>query len=230
MSDRIDPRRQTREIREALGRYEPEQLLDILTHVFRQYVVDGSAPPPMQLQDELSGLSFAQVIERLQLRLDLPELRLFEVQAGRVMVRVDGRLYPLETAESRPEPLPVQRVVSVQPMPAAAAPAAAAPASPAPGPSAESRDVAQAPGVHSVGHASAVRPQSAAAPPRATPAAAPAANPTARPAQTTARPAAAPTTTPSAPASTPSAPARPEKAQTEKNDSPGGRFGLLEID
>ena len=120
MSDRIDPRRQTREIREALGRYEPEQLLDILTHVFRQYVVDGSAPPPMQLQDELSGLSFAQVIERLQLRLDLPELRLFEIQAGRVMVRVDGRLYPLETAESRPEPLPVQRVVSMQPMAPAA--------------------------------------------------------------------------------------------------------------
>lgn len=44
MSDRIDPRRQTREIREALGRFEPEQLLEILTHVFRQYVIDGGAP------------------------------------------------------------------------------------------------------------------------------------------------------------------------------------------
>ncbi len=229
MSDRIDPRRQTREIREALGRYEPEQLLDILTHVFRQYVVDGSAPPPMQLQDELSSLSFAQVIERLQLRLDLPELRLFEVQAGRVMVRVDGRLYPLETAEGRQEPLPVQRVVTVQPM-TPAAPPAAPPASPAQSPSNESRDAAQAPGVHSVGHASAARPQPAAAPPRATPAAAPAAAQAARPAPTTARPAAAQPAAPSAPATAPAAPARPEKAQPEKNDSPGGRFGLLEID
>ena len=227
MSDRIDPRRQTREIREALGRYEPEQLLDILTHVFRQYVVDGSAPPPMQLQDELSGLSFAQVIERLQLRLDLPELRLFEIQAGRVMVRVDGRLYPLETAESRPEPLPVQRVVSMQPMSPAAPPApAAAPPAPAqgPAPAAENRDAA--PGVHSVGHASAARPQPAAQPARPSPTAAPAA----RPMAPAARPAATPSQAPAAQAAAPAAPARPEKAQTEKNDSPGGRFGLLEID
>lgn len=227
MSDRIDPRRQTREIREALGRYEPEQLLDILTHVFRQYVVDGSAPPPMQLQDELSGLSFAQVIERLQLRLDLPELRLFEIQAGRVMVRIDGRLYPLETAESRPEPLPVQRVVSMQPMAPAAPPApAAAPPAPAqgPAPAAENRDAA--PGVHSVGHASAARPQPAAQPARPSPTAAPAARPTAP----AARPAATPSQAPAAQAAAPAAPARPEKAQTEKNDSPGGRFGLLEID
>ena len=227
MSDRIDPRRQTREIREALGRYEPEQLLDILTHVFRQYVVDGSAPPPMQLQDELSGLSFAQVIERLQLRLDLPELRLFEIQAGRVMVRVDGRLYPLETAESRPEPLPVQRVVSMQPMAPAAPPApATAPPAPAqgPAPAAENRDAA--PGVHSVGHASAARPQPAAQPARPSPTAAPAARPTAP----AARPAATPSQAPATQAAAPAAPARPEKAQTEKNDSPGGRFGLLEID
>lgn len=220
MSDRIDPRRQTREIREALGRYEPEQLLDILTHVFRQYVVDGSAPPPMQLQDELSGLSFAQVIERLQLRLDLPELRLFEIQAGRVMVRVDGRLYPLETAESRPEPLPVQRVVSMQPMAPAAPPAPAQ----GPAPAAENRDAA--PGVHSVGHASAARPQPAAQPARPSPTAAPAARPTAP----AARPAATPSQAPATQAAAPAAPARPEKAQTEKNDSPGGRFGLLEID
>ena len=79
MSDRIDPRRQTKEIREALARFEPEQVLDILTHVFRQYVVEGSSAPPIQMQDELAGLNFVQIIERLQLRLDVPELRLFEV-------------------------------------------------------------------------------------------------------------------------------------------------------
>ncbi len=226
MSDRIDPRRQTREIREALSRFEPEQLLEILTHVFRQYVVDGGAPPPMQLQDELTGLSFAQLIERLQLRLDLPELRLFELQAGRVMVRIDGRLQPLELADSRPEPLPVQRVVSVQPMAAPSPPPAAPPPASA-SPGTETRETAATPGVHAVGHASSARPQPAAAPAARPAATAPAARPTA------ARPAAAPApaTTP-APAAgpAPAGPARPDNAQTEKNDSPGGRFGLLEID
>ncbi len=223
MSDRIDPRRQTREIREALSRFEPDQLLEILTHVFRQYVVEGGAPPAMQLQDELSGLSFAQVIERLQLRLDLPELRLFELQGGRVMVRVDGRLQPLETADSRPEPLPMQRVVNVQPMATPTAPApppAQPPASASPG--TESRETA-VPGVHAVGHASGTRPQ--AAPAR------PATAATTRP--TAARPATTPAVAPAAtPAASPAAaaPARPDKAQTEKPDSPGGRFGLLEID
>ena len=180
----------------------------------------------MQLQDELTGLSFAQLIERLQLRLDLPELRLFELQAGRVMVRVDGRLQPLELADSRPEPLPAQRVVSVQPMAAPAPPPAAPPPASA-SPGTETRETAATPGVHAVGHASSARPQPAAAPTARPAATAPAARPTAaRPAA-----AAAPATTP-APAAgpAPAGPARPDKAQTEKNDSPGGRFGLLEID
>ncbi len=87
MSDRHDLRRQTREIREALSRYDQEQLIDILTHVFRQYIVDGAAPAPASAAlagDELAGLSFPQLIERLQLRLDLPELSLFEVQGQRL--------------------------------------------------------------------------------------------------------------------------------------------------
>ncbi len=226
MSDRIDPRRQTREIREALSRFEPDQLLEILTHVFRQYVVEGGAPPAMQLQDELTGLSFAQVIERLQLRLDLPELRLFELQGGRVLVRVDGRLHPLETADSRPEPLPMQRVVNVQPMAIPAAPTpppAQPPASASPGKS--SRETAM-PGVHAVGHASGARAEAAPTPARPTATATAARPAAARPAAT---PAAAPATTPAtAPAA--AAPARPDKAQTEKPESPGGRFGLLEID
>ena len=43
MSDRHDPRRQTREIQEALSRYDREQLIDILVHVFRTYVLEGAA-------------------------------------------------------------------------------------------------------------------------------------------------------------------------------------------
>ncbi|MFO0576312.1 MAG: hypothetical protein U1A78_20095 [Polyangia bacterium] len=231
-----DLRRQTREIKEALSRFEPEQLVDILTHVFRQYVIEGAAPPPASLsgQDELSGLSFPQLIERLQLRLDLPELRLLEVQGGRVLVRVEGRLVPLETGDTRPEPLPMARVTHVHtlPSPAAAPPPAAAPGT-------ESREVASPPGVAPVGVAGSARPDGTARAHAQGPAA------SARPA-TSATPAAAPRPAASAPA--PSGPARPaagpdskpapaparadKPAQPDKKDSAdnGARFSLLEID
>ncbi|HMU39402.1 MAG TPA: hypothetical protein PKE31_10345 [Pseudomonadota bacterium] len=224
MSDRIDPRRQTKEIREALARFEPEQVLDILTHVFRQYVVEGSSAPPIQMQDELAGLNFVQIIERLQLRLDVPELRLFEVQAGRVMVRLDGRLHPLEIGDTRPEPLPVSRVVNMQPMSSAAQTSQPAPATSAPG--TESRETTAA-AARSQPVPPSVRPAAQAAQ------AAQATQATQRPVPA-ARPAATPSpTAPANPSSAPaasSAPVRPDKAQVEKPESPGGRFGLLEID
>lgn len=227
-----DLRRQTREIKEALSRFEPEQLVDILTHVFRQYVIEGAAPPPASLsgQDELSGLSFPQLIERLQLRLDLPELRLLEVQGGRVLVRVEGRLVPLETGDSRPEPLPMARVTHIHtlPSPAAAPPPAAAPGT-------ESREVASPPGVAPVGFAGSARPdgtarahaQGPAARPAATPAAAPRPAASAPAPSGPARPAAGPDSKPAP------APARADKpAQPDKKDGAdnGARFSLLEID
>lgn len=240
MSDRHDLRRQTREIREALSRFEPEQLVDILTHIFRQYVMEGAAAPAssVTLADELQGLSFAQVIERLQLRLDLPELRLLEVTGGRVMCRVEGRLVPLEVPDARaPEPLPVMRggpgiqqiQLTVQQQPAAAS--AAAPASPG----TESRETAGAPppGVSPVGHAGSVRPDGTARPSAPRPAAAATAR-SAVPAASGTAPGAGGPARPGAPApaaggaAAPSA--RPEKpAPPEKTDS-GGRFNLLEID
>lgn len=222
-----DLRRQTREIKEALSRFEPEHLVEILTHVFRQYVIDGVALPPSSMagQDELSGLSFPQLIERLQLRLDLPELRLFEVQAGRVMVRVEGRLVPVETADARPEPLPVARVTHVHTLPSAPAPAS---------PGTQTREVAAAPGVAPIGHSGSARPDGTArsqgrpaAPPepRAPAAAAPAPSGPSRPAAPAGAPSPAPGPAPAA--ARPEKPAAPEK---DKNDSNGARFSLLEID
>jgi len=231
MSDRHDLRRQTREIREALSRFEPEQLVDILTHIFRQYVMDGAAAPAssVTLQDELQGLSFAQLVERLQLRLDLPELRLLEVAGGRVSCRVEGRLVPLVVPDARaPEPLPAMRggniqqiQLTVQPLPAAA------PAPPPAAPGTEMRESA-VPGVAPVGHSGSARPDGTARQaPRAAAATARSVAPAAAPAAGGARPAgaAAGGSSPTAPA-----PARPEKpAPPEKPDS-GGRFNLLEID
>ncbi len=231
MSDRHDLRRQTREIREALSRFEPEQLVDILTHIFRQYVMDGAAAPAssVTMQDELQGLSFAQLIERLQLRLDLPELRLLEVAGGRVSCRVEGRLVPLVVPDARaPEPLPAMRGNNIQQIQLTVQPMPAAPPPPPPAsPGTESRESA-VPGVAPVGHSGSARPDGTArqAPPRAAAATArSAAPPAAAPAPGgAARPPAA-----GGPAPAP-APARPEKpAPPEKPDN-GGRFNLLEID
>jgi len=220
MSDRHDLRRQSREIHEALSRFERDQLVDILTHVFRIYVMEGAAlapPPTTAIGDELAGLSFAQVIERLQLRLDLPELQLFEVQGGRVNVRIDGRLQPLEIPTGRPE------------APARSAPPPAAPPPPA-SPGVERQELRQdarpaapaAPGVMPApaGHASSPRPEANARPPagRATSASVASAA-AARAAGPAEKSAAAPAPAPAKPAEKPA-----------DDSSQGGRFGLLEID
>ena len=233
MSDRHDLRRQTREIREALSRFEPEQLVDILTHIFRQYVMDGAAAPAssVTLQDELQGLSFPQLIERLQLRLDLPELRLLEVTGTRVMARVEGRLVPLEVPDARaPEPLPVMRVNNIQQIqitaqPVTAAATAAATNAPSPSVGTQSQELPSAvPGVRPVGHSGSGRPDGTASQTAARPGAATARSAT--PGAAARPPGPGGAASPAAPA----AAARPEKlAPPEKPDN-GGRFNLLEID
>src|SRR5262245_25532123 len=98
MPERPDLRRIATDIREALATYPPEALVDILTYVFQAYVVEGAptvnAPAAERIAD-LEGMGFADVIQTLQLRLDIPELSLFEVQNGRVSVRVGGELVAL---------------------------------------------------------------------------------------------------------------------------------------
>jgi len=239
MSDRHDLRRQIREIREALSRFPPEQLVDICTHIFRQYVMDGAAPAPatMQTQDELAGLSFAQVIERLQLRLDLPELRQFEIHGGRVGVKVDGRVVAIDSPDGRAEALPAMpgmRRPQIQQVQVNLQPAAPSP-QPAPAsPGTESRETVGAapPGVAPVGHSGSARPDGTARPAPARPAATatavtPAARPMASPAASAGPAAAAAAGRPAAaPSPAPAKPAPPEKPEA----SPGGRFNLLEID
>jgi hypothetical protein len=106
------------DIREALERFPRETLVEILTYVFKEYVVEGPAPiaaAPATMRDDLEGQTFADVIRALQLRLDLPELGLFEVQGDRVTVKIGGRPLPIEAAGSRAEPLPP--AIAQPPMP-----------------------------------------------------------------------------------------------------------------
>lgn len=100
-----DPRQLLQEIREALDIYPREQLQEMLAYVFKEYVALGTptvtaALPALDARTELSGLSFAELITWLQLHLSVPELGLFEVQAGRVRVRIGGRTIELTTAPS----------------------------------------------------------------------------------------------------------------------------------
>jgi hypothetical protein len=202
------------DIREALDRFPREALIEILTYVFKEYVVEGPAPiqgAPAPLRDDLEGMGFAEVIRSLQLRLDLPELALFEVQGERVTVKIGGRPMPIETQTARPEPLP-------------AAPPPSPPAAPPSAP----------PGLTSV----AVAVPAAAAPRQGAPAGAPGTTreevplvgPRAQPQPQAAAPAAAPAapTPPAAPAGKPAA--APSTAQADDAVDKTGRFGLLEID
>src|SRR5262249_58131635 len=83
------------DIRDALATYPREALVDILTYVFQAYVVEGAPmvhAPQAERMQELEGLAFPELVQALQVRLEVPELSLFEVQAGRVSVRLGGEL------------------------------------------------------------------------------------------------------------------------------------------
>ena len=201
------------DIRDSLEKFPREALVEILTYVFKEYVVEGAAPVSSSqaaVRDELEGLSFAEVIQRLQLRLDLPELTLFEVQGDRVSVKIGGRSLPIDTQASRPDPMPPPAPLAAPAAPLTTAQVTLQPRSaalPAPPPAA----APAAPGM--------VREEIAVA---RRPAAAPAQAPNPPP----------PRPTPPPPSATPSQSAPPSAAKAVEDPHPDkpGRFGLLEID
>ncbi|KAB2900899.1 MAG: hypothetical protein F9K40_08910, partial [Kofleriaceae bacterium] len=82
MPTRPDLRDITTGVKDALADSDRDALLEMLTFLIKEYVVDG--PPPMLVHQteniaDLGRLSFAQLIQTLQTRLDIPELSLFTV-------------------------------------------------------------------------------------------------------------------------------------------------------
>ncbi len=105
MPTRPDIRDLASNVREAFADADRDTLLDVLTFVVKEYVVDG--PPPMLMHQaetiaELTALSFPQLIATLQTRLELPELALFAVDGEHVSVRVGGVMQPLQPGRSAP--------------------------------------------------------------------------------------------------------------------------------
>src|SRR3954467_6209418 len=122
-------------VKEAFGDADRETLLDVLTFVVKEYVVEG--PPPMLIHQaetlsDLQSASFAQLISAMQTRFDFPELAMFVVDGEQVSVRVGGVVQPLlasrqpltPTAEL-PRPAAGVRIVetTLQQRPPSAAPA-----------------------------------------------------------------------------------------------------------
>jgi hypothetical protein len=221
----VDLRDLIGDIRTALERHPREALIEILTYVFKEYVVEGPAPlaaAPPALAEDFTGMSFAQVIEALQLRLDLPELALFQVQGDRVFLQLGGRQIPVEAQAARPEPLPSSPPASPPP-----------PAAPAPAPVSSSPSVAapaepaQTPGTSRAPLPTAA-PRPAAVP--MTPGGATGGRGPAPPGGSQAAPGPATAASPPAPENAPGrAAARPAAPAEETGDS-SGRFNLLEID
>lgn len=211
MPSRPDLRDLVTSVRDAFADADRDTLLDVLTFVVQEYVVDG--PPPMLVHQveqiaDLASLSFAQLITALQTRLDAPELALFSVDGEQVSVRINGVQQPLQVARG-----------------GAPAAAAASPAAPAPRP---------AVGVQIVETTMQQRPAAPSAPataPRPTQGLSLRGRPTgSEPAAAPQAPAAA---APAAPA-TPAAPAAPAAASVDKpkdgGDEASARFSLLELD
>jgi hypothetical protein len=149
MPSRPDLREIASNVREAFTEADRETLLDILTFVIKEYVVEG--PPPMMIHQaetlsDLQGASFAQLITAMQTRFDHPELAMFVVDGEQVSVRVGGVVQPLlaqrtpmggsaadlprpaagvrvvETnlQQQRPQPAPGVQMVDTRPAPAPA--------------------------------------------------------------------------------------------------------------
>ncbi|HEY1554568.1 MAG TPA: hypothetical protein VGF94_07005 [Kofleriaceae bacterium] len=138
MPSRPDLREIASHVREAFAELDRETLLEILTFVVKEYVVEG--PPPMLVHQaetlaDLQGASFAQIISALQTRFDHAELQMFTVDGDHVSVRVGGVMQPLiagrqplqAPAAELPRPAAGVRVVetTLQQRPAQAAPAPA---------------------------------------------------------------------------------------------------------
>jgi hypothetical protein len=134
MPSRPDLRELASNVKEAFADADRETLLDILTFVLKEYVVEG--PPPMLVHQaeriaDLEGMSFAQIIAALQTRFDHPELQMFAVDGDQVSVRIGGVMQPLLAARQGapaaelPRPSAGVRVVetTLQQRPAQPAPA-----------------------------------------------------------------------------------------------------------
>ena len=81
---------------EALEQYSKEELRDLLTHIVKTYVVEGTLPLKPEVgmvsgDERLAKLTFPQLVLHLQMRLDHREWSLFSVSGEDVWVTSGGQ-------------------------------------------------------------------------------------------------------------------------------------------
>jgi hypothetical protein len=121
MPERPDLRQIAASLRESLDGLEREALVDILTYVLNEYVVEGPAPlgaAQVEKLEDLAGLSLAGLISALQTRLDVPGLEMFRVEGEEVRVQTASGLVSIQ---------PGRPASATMPMPMAPTPAVATP-------------------------------------------------------------------------------------------------------
>ncbi|HEU5060636.1 MAG TPA: hypothetical protein VFU21_29095 [Kofleriaceae bacterium] len=238
MPERPDLRQIAVSLREALDGLEREALIDVLTYVLNEYVVEGPPPlAPAQVErlEDLASLDLAALISALQLRLDTPGLELFRVEAGEVRVQTASGWVPLQPGRAQTSP------AAAPPPPASPTrPGASFDERPMPRPGATGRAAADEAvsrgrgdlvgGERGVITPPAPRPRGLSVTGRATSGAAPAERPAQPPPQQPQQP--APAQPPPAQQQQPAAPPQqPQQPGGErKEDDASIRFSLLELD
>lgn len=143
MSQRERPAAATDELSAAFETYTKRELAEMLAHVVKTYVIDGTQPNKMELgivnfPKHLRDLSFCQLVSHLKMHLDLPELNLLTVAGAEVLVKLAGRDYsltdPRAVAPQPPPAAPAEDTGGRAPSPAKSAqPAAEEAPAPSPG-------------------------------------------------------------------------------------------------
>ena len=234
MPERPDLRQIAVSLREALDGLEREALIDVLTYVLNEYVVEGPPPlAPAQVErlEDLAGLDLPALISALQLRLDTPGLDLFRVEAGEVRVQTPSGWVALEPGRPAAAPQPAA------PPPSPARPGASFDERPMPRPEPTRRPAADeavargrgdlAGGERGVITPPAPRPRGVSVTGRATSGAAPAERPPGPP-PAPAQPAAPPQQ--QQPAAAPQGQPQQPASGERKEDDASIRFSLLELD
>ncbi|HKE17924.1 MAG TPA: hypothetical protein VKB80_23770 [Kofleriaceae bacterium] len=256
MPERPDLRHIAASLRESLDGLDSDALVDVLTYVLNEYVVEG--PPPLAAHqverlEDLAGLSLAALVVALQTRLDVAGLELLRVEGEEVRVHTAGGWVPLQPlrdsrtaggqAASAPDPgRPGADAAAPRPAAPAIRPAASAPAAPT-GRAAADEALSRGRGDLLGGERGVVTPP-APRPRGLSISGRPSASPSSAPPPSSAQPA-RPATGPANPASPPGAanPPGPPGPAPATNDESGGdrkhdgkqddasiRFSLLELD
>ncbi|MCA9524106.1 MAG: hypothetical protein KC609_24230 [Myxococcales bacterium] len=120
---------------EAFDRFDKHELVALLNHVVKTYVLEGARAlkPELALIDppkHLRDLNFPQLVAQLKAHLDLPELNLFSVVGNDVYVNISGDRQLLTNEAANPN---TPRDRAADPPPRSTTQSAPPPSSGAPG-------------------------------------------------------------------------------------------------